>query len=38
LNDVTLNQVLVTFGDDAATRAVIAGVQADGTCWRGGTV
>jgi glutamate/tyrosine decarboxylase-like PLP-dependent enzyme len=38
LNDVTLNQVLVSFGDDAATRAVIAGVQADGTCWCGGTV
>jgi glutamate/tyrosine decarboxylase-like PLP-dependent enzyme len=38
LNDVTLNQVLVTFGDDAATRALIAAVQTDGTCWCGGTV
>jgi len=39
LNDVVLNQVLVRFGDDdALTRAVIAGVQADGTCWLGGTV
>src|SRR5207248_6540298 len=38
LNDVTLNQVLVRFGDDAATRRVIAGLQADGTCWCGGTV
>jgi glutamate/tyrosine decarboxylase-like PLP-dependent enzyme len=38
LNEVTLNQVLVSFGDDTATRAVIAGVQADGTCWCGGTV
>jgi glutamate/tyrosine decarboxylase-like PLP-dependent enzyme len=38
LNEVTLNQVLVSFGDDAATRAVIAAVQADGTCWCGGTV
>jgi glutamate/tyrosine decarboxylase-like PLP-dependent enzyme len=37
LNDVVLNQVLVSFGDDATTRAVIAGVQADGTCWCGGT-
>jgi len=38
LNEVTLNQVLVRFGDDAATRRVIAGLQADGTCWCGGTV
>ncbi len=37
LNDVVLNQVLVGFGDDARTDAVIAGVQADGTCWLGGT-
>jgi glutamate/tyrosine decarboxylase-like PLP-dependent enzyme len=38
LNDVTLNQVLVSFGDDAATQRVIATLQADGTCWCGGTV
>ena len=38
LNDVVLNQVLVRFGDDdAATDAVVAAVQADGTCWLGGT-
>jgi glutamate/tyrosine decarboxylase-like PLP-dependent enzyme len=46
LNDVVLNQVLVRFSppgsrDDAATdaftRRVIAAVQADGTCWLGGT-
>lgn len=43
LNDVVLNQALVRFeppdgGDpDAFTRAVIAAVQADGTCWLGGT-
>jgi glutamate/tyrosine decarboxylase-like PLP-dependent enzyme len=41
LNDVVLNQVLVRFdgpgGTDAFTRAVIAAVQADGTCWLGGT-
>lgn len=38
LNDVVLNQVLVRFGDDdARTRAVVAGVQADGTCWLSGT-
>jgi len=33
LNDVTLNQVLV-----AASPEAIARVQADGTCWLGGTV
>ncbi len=38
LNDVVLNQVLVSFGDDDATRRVIAGIQEDGTCWCGGTV
>ena len=38
LNDVVLNQVLVRFGnDDEVTRAVIAGVQEEGTCWLGGT-
>ncbi|HKD75931.1 MAG TPA: aminotransferase class V-fold PLP-dependent enzyme, partial [Ktedonobacterales bacterium] len=38
LNDVVLNQVLVSFGDAATTQRVIAGIQADGTCWCGGTV
>jgi glutamate/tyrosine decarboxylase-like PLP-dependent enzyme len=38
LADVVLNQVLVSFGDDESTRRVIAGIQADGTCWCGGTV
>jgi glutamate/tyrosine decarboxylase-like PLP-dependent enzyme len=38
LNDVVLNQVLVSFGDPETTRRVIAAVQADGTCWVGGTV
>ena len=38
LNDVVLNQVLVSFGDAETTSRVIAGVQADGTCWCGGTV
>ncbi len=37
LNDVVLNQVLVGFGSDARTDAVIDGVQRDGTCWLGGT-
>jgi len=38
LNDVVLNQVLVRFGNDERTRAVIAAVQEDGTAWMGGTV
>jgi glutamate/tyrosine decarboxylase-like PLP-dependent enzyme len=40
LNDVVLNQVLVRVegaGPDALTRAMIAHVQQDGTCWAGGT-
>jgi glutamate/tyrosine decarboxylase-like PLP-dependent enzyme len=37
LNDVVLNQVLVRFGDGERTRAVIARVQEDGTCWLSGT-
>lgn len=37
LNEVVLNQALVRFDDDQTTRAVIAGVQADGTCWASGT-
>ena len=38
LNDVVLNQVLVSFGDDAKTREVIDAIQQDGTCWCGATV
>ena len=38
LNDVVLNQVLVAFGDAAATRRVIARIQRDGTCWCGETL
>src|SRR6202167_4235739 len=38
LNDVVLNQVLVSFGSDDETRRVIDAVQRDGTCWCGGTV
>ena len=38
LNDVVLNQVLVRFDDsDDVTRAVIAGVQAGGEAWLGGS-
>ena len=36
-NDVVLNQVLVSFGDDDRTDRVVALVQQDGTCWMGGT-
>jgi glutamate/tyrosine decarboxylase-like PLP-dependent enzyme len=38
LNDVVLNQVLVSFGDAQTTGRVIAAIQADGTCWCGSTV
>ncbi len=37
LTEVVLNQVLVSFGTPARTDAVIAAVQADGTCWCGPT-
>jgi glutamate/tyrosine decarboxylase-like PLP-dependent enzyme len=37
LNDVVLNQVLVSFGDPEKTRRAIAALQADGTCFCGGT-
>ena len=37
LNDVVLNQVLVSFGSGEQTRRVIRRVQEDGTCWCGGT-
>lgn len=45
LNDVVLNQVLVRFlapggseaDHDIRTRAVIAAIQKDGTCWMGGS-
>jgi hypothetical protein len=38
LNDVVLNQVLVSFGDAATTLRVVDAVQTDGTCWAGSTV
>lgn len=38
LNDVVLNQVLVSFGEPERTRHVIAAIQAEGTCWAGPTV
>jgi len=38
LNDVVLNQVLVSFGSAERTRQVIAAIQEEGTCWVGPTV
>jgi glutamate/tyrosine decarboxylase-like PLP-dependent enzyme len=38
LNDVVLNQVLVSFGSADQTRRVISELQSEGTCWCGGTV
>jgi glutamate/tyrosine decarboxylase-like PLP-dependent enzyme len=38
LNDVVLNQVLVSFGTPEMNAAVIAAVQEEGTCWAGGTL
>ena len=38
LNEVVLNQVLVTFGDAERTRRVITGIQQDGACWCGETI
>jgi glutamate/tyrosine decarboxylase-like PLP-dependent enzyme len=38
LNEVVLNQVLVSFGSAEVTQQVIQGIQAEGTCWAGVTV
>jgi glutamate/tyrosine decarboxylase-like PLP-dependent enzyme len=37
LNEVVINQVLVSFGPPDLTRAVIKRIQDEGTCWCGGT-
>jgi glutamate/tyrosine decarboxylase-like PLP-dependent enzyme len=37
VNDVVLNQVVVSAHDDETTARLIAAVQADGTCWCGPT-
>jgi glutamate/tyrosine decarboxylase-like PLP-dependent enzyme len=37
LNDVVINQVLVSFGSAAITREVIRKLQEEGTCWCGAT-
>jgi glutamate/tyrosine decarboxylase-like PLP-dependent enzyme len=33
LNDVVLNQVLVSFGSDAETEECVRAIQEEGTCW-----
>jgi glutamate/tyrosine decarboxylase-like PLP-dependent enzyme len=38
LNDVVINQVLVSFGSPEVTREVMRRIQEEGTCWCGGTV
>ena len=38
LNEVVLNQVLVSFGGAETTNRIISEIQSDGTCWCGGTV
>jgi glutamate/tyrosine decarboxylase-like PLP-dependent enzyme len=38
LNDVVINQVLVSFGSPQITLETIRRIQEDGTCWCGGTV
>ncbi|MGH7161378.1 MAG: hypothetical protein ACREFS_15030, partial [Acetobacteraceae bacterium] len=38
LNDVILNQLVVSFGSGERTNRVIAKIQDEGECWCGGTV
>lgn len=38
LNEIVLNQVLVSFGSPDTTRQIVSDIQADGTCWCGSTV
>ena len=37
LNDVVLNQVLVSFGDSITTKRIVSEIQKEGTCWCGAT-
>jgi glutamate/tyrosine decarboxylase-like PLP-dependent enzyme len=37
LNDIVLNQVLVSFGDDDETDRVVLATQRSGECWMGAT-
>jgi len=36
-NEVVLNQVLVSFGDDARTDRIVESIQRSGECWMGAT-
>ena len=38
LNDVVINQVLVSFGSPEKTLRVISRLQTEGTCWCGSTL
>ncbi len=38
INEVVLNQVLLRFGDDETTRAVLEAVQRSGEAWMSGTI
>jgi glutamate/tyrosine decarboxylase-like PLP-dependent enzyme len=38
LNDVVINQVLVSFGTPEQTLSTVVRLQAEGTCWCGSTV
>lgn len=38
LNEVVLNQVVVSFGDAETTKVVMTGIQQEGSCWCGPTV
>jgi len=36
-HEVFINQIMVSFGDDATTQRIIKAIQDDGTCWAGAT-
>ena len=38
LNQVVINQIVVSFGDEERTHRVISAIQREGTCWCGPTV
>ena len=38
LNEVVINQVLVSFGDEERTRRIVGAIQREGTCWCGPTI
>jgi hypothetical protein len=38
LDDVVLNEALVSCGSDEETRRVVNSIQEDGTCWCGATM